>query len=137
MNEYKWTDLGIGMTAGFEATITAQMLDTFRALSGDLNPLHGDEAFARARGFDGVVLHGMLVSALYSQLVGMHLPGRNCLLHEIKVTFGSPAYAGDALRVSGTVTHLNGAYRQAEIKARIVRASELISRATIRVGVHE
>ena len=135
MNEYRWEDLSPGMTAGFQTTITSQMLDTFGALSGDMNPLHTDESFARSRGFEGAVVHGLLVSALYSRLVGMHLPGRDCILHEIRVVFASPAYAGDELTVAGAVSHMNHAYRQLEIKGRIKRGSVLISRATIRVGM--
>lgn len=137
MNEYGWIDVDLGMSTAFQTTITIQMLDAFRTLSGDINPLHTDEAFARAAGFRSTVVHGMLVSALYSRLVGVHLPGRNCLLHEIRVAFVSPAYVGDAVTVSGVVTHRNDAYRQLEIKARVERASDLISRATIRVGLLE
>jgi acyl dehydratase len=58
MNEYRWEDLSPGMAAGFQTTITGQMLDTFGALSGDMNPLHTDESFARSRGFEGAVVHG-------------------------------------------------------------------------------
>lgn len=137
MREYRWAELNAGQTAEFEAEITNGMIDSFRALSGDVNPLHSDESLAKERGFRGTVAHGMLVASLYSRLVGVHLPGLNCLLHEIKVTFSSPAYAGDRLRVMGEVTYLNAACRQMEIKARIERASELISRAVIKVGVHE
>jgi 3-hydroxybutyryl-CoA dehydratase len=137
MNQFRWMDLKLGQVSTFESGITEGMVDSFCDLSGDVNPLHRDGAFARDRGFQGVVVHGMLLAALYSRLVGVYLPGMNCLLHEIKVTFSSPAYPGDGLRVSGEVTHLNSAHRQMEVRARIERGSELISRAILRVGVYE
>jgi 3-hydroxybutyryl-CoA dehydratase len=135
MNAYTWADLSLGMTAEFQTAISAHMLDTFREISGDLNPLHSDAAFARSKGFDGIVVHGMLLSALYSRLVGMYLPGRDCLLHEIRVSFANPVYVDEPLSVAGEVVHLNHAYQQIEIKAGIRRASALVSKATIRVGL--
>src|SRR5579862_9968067 len=95
------------------------MLNAFRDLSGDTNPLHSDLEYARRSGFDGVVAHGLLSASFYSALVGVHLPGKSCLLHGIDVQFSNAVYAGDALRVSGEIAYLNNACRQAEIRAKI------------------
>ena len=90
------------------------------------------------RWFAQPVAYGMLTSSLYSRLVGMYLPGRYCLLHGIDIDFVSPAFAGDKLSVSGRITYLNQAYRRAEIRAAIHNGrGELISKAKIRIGVHE
>jgi acyl dehydratase len=70
--------------------------------------------------------------------VGVHLPGRYALLHGIDLDFVSPAFAGDALRVSGEVTYLTDAYRRIELRGRIRRAADdaVVSKAKIRVGLH-
>ena len=137
MNEYRWRDLAVGQSAQFDITLTPEMFAGFAAMSGDENPLHLDEDFARASGFPGRVAFGLLVSSFYSQLVGMHLPGKWALLHGLDLEFKAPAYAGDTLTVSGEVAFLTEAYRRAELKARIRnQAGTLISRATIRAGVH-
>ncbi len=136
MKEYRWEDLRIGLEHDFEVTLTAEMIETFAALSGDTNPLHVDAAYAVAQGFPGPVAFGMLTASFYSRLVGVYLPGRFALLHGMDLHFVSPAHAGDLLLVSGQISFLNDAYHQAEIKARIRRADKVISKAKIRVGLH-
>ena len=138
MNEYRWGDLAVGLKARFEAEISEGAMAAFAELSGDRNPLHLDDAFARERGFPGRVVFGQLTSSLYSQLVGMWLPGKFALLHGIDVEFKAPAFVGDKLTVSGEITHLTDAYKRLEIKASIVNAAgKTISKAKIRAGVHE
>jgi len=138
MTEYRWADLTLGLSAEFQAELTGAMLDQFAALSGDVNPLHMDEEFARAAGFPGRVAFGLLTSSLYSRLVGMHLPGKFALLHGLDIELKAPAFPGDRLTVSGQVSFLNDAYRRLEIKARIVNQDgKLISKAAIRAGLHE
>lgn len=138
MNAYRWNELREGLSGEFEAELTRSMMEVFAQLSGDDNPLHTDSEFAKRAGFPGVVAHGMLISAFYSRLVGVYLPGRYSLLHGIEVELVKPAFIGDRLRVSGRITYLNSAYKRAEIRAAIHNGQdELISRAKIRVGLHE
>ncbi|MDB4933809.1 MAG: MaoC domain protein dehydratase [Labilithrix sp.] len=138
MNEYRWADLTLGLRARFEADITDASMAAFAEMSGDVNPLHTDDAFAVARGFPGRVAFGMLASSFYSTLVGIHLPGKYALLHGIDIEMKSPAFVGDRLTVSGEIVHLTDAYQRLEIKASIVNANgKTISKAKIRAGVHE
>lgn len=137
MNDYQWGDLALGISAQFDVLLTSEMLTAFAALSGDVNPLHTDEQFARDAGFPGRVVFGMLTSAFYSRLVGMYLPGKRALLHGIDLEFKAPAFVGDTLTVSGKISFLNEAYQRLELKARILnQEGKLISKATIRAGFH-
>jgi len=138
MNEYRWPDLAVGASAAFDVVVTEEMLDGFAAISGDHNPLHMDAAFGQASGFSGRVVFGLLTASFYSQLIGIHLPGKHALLHGIDVEFKSPAYIGDRLSVSGEIIYLNDAYHRLEVKARIVNQNgKVVSKATIRAGLHE
>jgi len=138
MKEYRWEELTIGLQARFEVTLAQSMMDSFLSLSGDINPLHSDPDYARAAGYSQAVAFGMLTSAFYSQMVGVHLPGRRALLHGIDIDFRSPAFVGDVLTVSAEIVQLNDAYRRANLKARIVnQKGTLISSAKIRAGVRE
>jgi 3-hydroxybutyryl-CoA dehydratase len=138
MNDYRWSQLHEGMEARFSVAVTADMLEVFAALSGDRNPLHRDPAFAREAGFPDQVAYGMLTAAFYSTLVGMHLPGKFALIHEVDVAFPAPVLVGDQLTVSGTIVQLVEAYKRIEIKARIRNgAGATVSRARIKVGLHE
>ncbi len=138
MNEYRWPDLAVGASAAFDVVVTEEMLDGFAAISGDHNPLHMDATFSRASGFSGRVVFGLLTASFYSQLIGIHLPGKHALLHGIDVEFKSPAYIGDRLSISGEIIYLNDAYHRLEVKARIVNQNgKVVSKATIRAGLHE
>jgi len=138
MNEYRWVELTIGLSAEFEVELTGEMMDQFAAVSGDYNPLHMDEQFAKDSAFPGRVAFGLLTSSFYSRLAGMYLPGKYALLHGIDIEFKSPAFPGDRLTVSGQISFLNDAYHRLELKARIVnQAGKVISKASIRAGLNE
>jgi 3-hydroxybutyryl-CoA dehydratase len=137
MNSYTWNDLAIGMKCEFEASFTSEMATTFGLISGDSNPLHVDRDYAASVGFESPVLFGLLSSSLYSQLVGVYLPGKYALLEGIDIHFHSPCFAGDRLKVEGQIIFLMDAYHRMEIKAAIRKIDgKLISRAVIRVGMH-
>jgi len=138
MSNYRWEDLAIGLQARFEVVLLQSMMDGFLDLSGDSNPLHSDPEYARASGYPLPVAFGMLTSAFYSRMVGVHLPGRSALLHGIDIDFRSPAFVGDTLTVCAEVVQLNEAYRRVNLKASIVNQNGiLISSAKIRAGVRE
>ncbi|MBR4421472.1 MAG: MaoC family dehydratase [Erysipelotrichaceae bacterium] len=135
MNNYRFDDLSIGQSISFETEITAQMMDAFRDLSGDENPLHVDETFAKAQGYDGRVVYGMLSSSLLSQLVGVHLPGRYCLLQGMELKYLHPVYIGDTLTVKGTVDELHPSVQMAVIKALITNQDGTkVVKGKIKVG---
>jgi 3-hydroxybutyryl-CoA dehydratase len=137
MNTYRWEDIHEGLKHSFQATFTEKMMQDYASLSGDFNPLHVDTAYAQGRGFPGPVVFGLMTSSLYSQLVGMYLPGKLALLQGIDIDFNTPCHADDPLIVEGQVTFLNEAYHRFEIRARIRKADgKLVSKATIRVGFH-
>ena len=107
MNEYRFEDIRVGQTESFQREITLEMEDRFREISGDTNPLHRDDDFAREMGgsrFERHVSFGMLTASLYSTMAGVYLPGKYSLIHSFdKLSFKKPVYAGDVLTVTGTV----------------------------------
>jgi acyl dehydratase len=138
MNTYRWEDLAVGMKHEFEGVFSEEMATAFAAISGDVNPLHLDREYAISAGFKGPVLFGMLTSSLYSQLVGVYLPGKYALLQGMDIDFHSPCFAGDRLKVEGEIVFLSDAFRRMEIKASIRREDrKLVSKAVIRVGLHD
>ena len=133
---YTFDELSVGQSAEFDASVTGKMLDAFCLLSGDINPLHCDEAYARSLGHPGRVAYGMLTASLYSTLAGVHLPGKYCLLHEVDSSFNLPVYIGDTLHISGVIKEKNDVFRFVVIKATITnQRGQKVSRATIRAGV--
>lgn len=107
MNEYTLASLTPGVKAAFQKQITPEMEAQFRAISGDENPMHWDDAFAQDSG-GGYARHisfGMLTASLLSTLSGVYLPGRYSLIHSIEnISFLKPVFAGDTLTICGEVT---------------------------------
>ena len=136
MNRYGFDDLSVGMAAQFRRKIDGEIISGFAQISGDLNPLHIDADYARRSGFKDQVAHGMLCSSLFSELVGVHLPGENCLLTDISVVFSKPVLINDEVTVDGSITQLSPAFKSAKIDATITNQnSEICVRAKIGVVV--
>ena len=136
MNEYKYADIQAGQSEHFSVTVTEAMMDAFCAVSGDTNPLHVSDEFAQSKGFDKRVVYGMLTASFYSQLAGVHLPGKNCLLQELEISFSKPVFAGDCLTVTGKVTEKNDLFKRIVIKAEVRnQAGDKVSKAKIKAGV--
>ena len=131
-----YDDFYVGQEAVFIRSITQDMMNSFREISGDTNPLHNDSQFAKSRGYDSCVVYGMLTASLYSCLAGVYLPGRNCLLHSVHSDFLSPVFVGDILTVSGKITEKSDNFRQLIIRAMIRNQNNVkVSRAKIEAGV--
>lgn len=136
MNEYTLSEISVGMSHEFQITITQEMQDNFRNLSGDVNPLHVDKKFAEKKGYKDIVVFGMLTASFYSQLVGVYLPGKNCLFHSIDTKFVKPCFIGDSLTISGKVLDIREKFKQLVIQAQIKNQdNDIVSKAKILVGV--
>lgn len=138
MNCYRINDIASGLSHSFEVTVTNEMLESFRTLSGDANPLHIDKEYAASRGFKDRVAYGMLTASFYSTLVGMFLPGRYALLQGVDASFVAPVFPGDVLTVFGEVISAHQVLRQIEIRAYITnQQGQKVSKAKIRTGIYE
>lgn len=115
----EYTDIRIGDIFSFERTLSAKDVADFARLTGDYNPLHVDEDFAGATPFGGTLVHGMLSSSLFSTLVGMHCPGKNCLYLSQTLNFKTPIHPGDTVRVTGTVIRKTDALQTITLRTEI------------------
>ena len=84
MNHLTYDELEIGCQESFSASVTQEMMEFFCRMSGDVSPIHLDEAYARQRGYPGRVCYGMLVASFFSTMAGTYLPGEHCLLHSVQ-----------------------------------------------------
>lgn len=140
MNSYELSDINVGLKASFERTVTKEMEDTFRDISGDANPLHSDDDFAKeiSKGkYQKHVSQGMLTASLYSTIAGMYLPGKNSLIHSFEeLSFLRPVFAGDTLKVEGEVVDKLENLNLVRLKVTIMNQDhKLVSRAKMKVLV--
>jgi len=135
MNNYDYEDLKMGHREEFEAEVTDRMLDSFREITGDNNPFHRDDEFARARGFKGHAAFGMLTASFLSTLAGMYLPGEKSIIQNTELKFMKPVYPGDRLIISGEVAEKNDAYRVIRVKVMIKKNDgEKVLRGSMQIG---
>jgi NAD(P)-dependent dehydrogenase (short-subunit alcohol dehydrogenase family)/acyl dehydratase len=79
--------MNINKKCQFDVEISESTVNQFAKLSGDFNPLHVDPQYASTTQFKGPVAHGALLISYVSQVLGMHIPGKKCLIMSMKVKF--------------------------------------------------
>lgn len=98
--------LQLGDTATLSKTITDEDIQTFAKLTGDQNPVHLDDEFAKGTRFGRRIAHGMLGASLISALLANKLPGRGAVYLSQSLRFVAPVYPGDTVTASATVTKI-------------------------------
>ncbi|MBF0541681.1 MAG: MaoC family dehydratase N-terminal domain-containing protein [Nitrospirae bacterium] len=104
--------------------ITSQIMETFAVISGDYNPIHVDEVFAKNMGFKGRVVYGNILGLLVSALVGEGLPMKEVMIISEQLNFKSIIYIGDIIRLSATVSTISEATGVIELKLNFLNNSE-------------
>lgn len=111
-------EIAIGDSAALERTVTAEDLQLFAVISGDLNPQHLDATFAASTRFHGVIAHGMFGGALISAVLGTRLPGPGTIYLGQSLKFLAPVRIGDLLLVRVTVSARDEAHRRLTLDCR-------------------
>jgi 3-hydroxybutyryl-CoA dehydratase len=101
-----YEDLKVGQSASIENTVTEEDIQAFGKATGDMNPVHFDEAYAKNTLFRGRVAHGVLSIGFISALLGMKLPGEGTIFVSAKVEFKAPVRIGDTVVTTGTVKEI-------------------------------
>lgn len=90
-------------------TVTEADVVTFAGLSGDYNPLHTDEEYARGTAFRGRIAHGLLVQAIASGLANQTavFDGTIVAIKEMQIGFLAPVHPGDTVHIELCVLELD------------------------------
>ena len=102
-------DLAIGQTAERRRAVTERDIETFAEVTGDVNPLHLDEAYARATTFGGRIAHGMLSASYISAVLGTDLPGAGSIYVSQTLNFRRPVRIGDEVTATVKVATIDAA----------------------------
>ena len=104
-----YEDLTVGQSETSSRTVTAHDLQLFGEATGDMNPVHFDEAYAKATVFRGIVAHGVLSIGFISAVLGMQLPGPGTIFLSTSCTFKGPVRIGDTVVTICTVKEIREA----------------------------
>lgn len=127
MNASSFKEIGVGDSASFERTISERDVRDFAKLSGDRNPIHLSDSYAKKTKFGGRIVHGMFLGALCSTLIGMYLPGRNSLYIAQMLHFRKPVRVGDTVKISGEVMSVSPATKIVSIAILIKRDDQVVA----------
>lgn len=111
----------VGQTATRQLTLTADHVRKYSEISGDLNPLHYDEAFAAGTKFGRLVVQGGLTTGLLHALVAMDMPGPGTVFLSQNWKFTAPVYIGDTITAHAEVLKVHQAKPVSQLAVRVTR----------------
>jgi 3-hydroxybutyryl-CoA dehydratase len=106
MITHYFSDIALGMKGEFTKTVTDKDIRAFAEASGDINPIHLDEAYAKTTMFGGRIAHGILTAGFISAAFGSVFPGPGWIYVEQNLKFRAPVRIGDTVTATVTVTGL-------------------------------
>jgi acyl dehydratase len=87
----------VGQAAERSRKVDAKDIERFTEISGDRNPLHYDEAVAKASRFGEIVVQGGVTSAILNAVVAEDLPGPGTVFLQVNWNFKAPVRPGDTI----------------------------------------
>jgi len=100
-------DLKLGQEAFLSKTITEADVANFSGVTGDTNPVHLSDDFAKKTIFKKKVAHGFLTASLFSTLIATKLPGPGSIYLSQSLNFLAPVFIGDTLTIKVEVKNIN------------------------------
>lgn len=115
-----YEEIAVGDSASFSKTVSESDIYTFAGVTGDLNPAHIDEEYARGTMFKGRIAHGMLGAGFISAVLGTRLPGPGTIYLSQELRFKAPVRIGDTVTATCKVTAKDDSKRRLTIETVVV-----------------
>lgn len=100
------TEYHVGMQAEVERCFSLEDVTLFAKLSGDINPVHLDETYAKQTQFGRRIVHGALLASVFSTLFANHLPGAGCIYLKSECKFLKPVYLNENIIFKVEIEHI-------------------------------
>jgi 3-hydroxybutyryl-CoA dehydratase len=109
-------ELQVGDTARFSKTVSESDVYLFAGLTGDFNPAHVNEDYARDTYFKSRIAHGMLTASFISTVIGTMLPGPGTIYMRQEVSFLAPVQFGDTVTAVVEVAEIMAEKKRVRLK---------------------
>ena len=109
-------ELAVGQSARFSKTVTESDVYLFAGITGDFNPAHVDEEYARGTYFETRIAHGMLTASFISTIIGTMLPGPGSIYMGQEVRFLAPVKIGDTITAVAEVEEILSEKKRVRLK---------------------
>ena len=106
-NQIPLEEIEIGMEVSYTQTITDTDVKAFSGISGDKNPVHMNDEYAKNSRYKKRIVHGMLSASFFSALFGTKIPGEGCVYVSQNLRFKRPVYLDDTVVASVIVTNVD------------------------------
>lgn len=116
LHGYFIEDLEVGMSDSYGKTVTDADIVAFAGVSGDTNPVHLNEEFAKETLFKGRIAHGMLAASFLSTVLGTRLPGPGAIYMGQTLNFRAPVKIGDTVVARVVVTDVDHDKRRIKVE---------------------
>ncbi|MCX5833056.1 MAG: MaoC family dehydratase [Deltaproteobacteria bacterium] len=100
-------EINVGDAAEFTKTISEADVYLFAGVTGDLNPAHVNEEYAKKTFFKTRIAHGMLTAGFISAILGTQLPGPGTIYIRQELIFMAPVFFGDTITARAEVVEVN------------------------------
>ena len=102
--KYYFKDISLGQRAEYEKQVTDEDVRKFADISGDYNPIHLDDEFAKDSMFGARIAHGILTASHISAVIGYIFPGPGWIYLGQSLQFRAPVKIGDTVHTAVEVT---------------------------------
>lgn len=117
----------VGQRAARTREVSSRDIEMFTAISGDRNPLHYDEALARASKFGGIIVQGGVTSAILNAVVAEDLPGPGTVFLSVAWSFKAPVRPGERITGSVEVVSVRSDKPITELKTTVTRDDGVVA----------
>ena len=100
-------DIQVGMEVSYSQTITDADVKSISGISGDKNPVHMDDEYAKDSRYKKRIAHGMISASFFSALFGTKIPGEGCVYVAQNLQFKRPVYLDDTVTATVIVTDVD------------------------------
>lgn len=111
----------VGQRAERSRKVSKSDIEMFTAISGDRNPLHYDEEFARETKFGEIIVQGGITSAILNAVVAEELPGPGTVFLHVDWSFKAPVRPGDTITGIVEVVSVRADKPITELQTKVVR----------------
>ena len=126
MNGLYLEDLKVGMSAMFGKTVTEADIVAFAGVSGDTNPIHLHDGFAKSTRFGQRIAHGMLSAGFISAVIGTKLPGPGSVYISQTMNFMAPVLIGETITAVATITAIDERRRRVTLKTQCLNGDKVV-----------